>query len=235
LYCPLCTTAPAPDFARIGDRRYFRCSACHLTFLAPEDRPEPEAERAHYLTHENEPGDPAYRRFLARLADPLVSHLPAGAEGLDYGCGPGPTLSRMLEEGGFRMQVYDPFFAPDDRVLRRSYDFITCTEVAEHFFAPIAELDGFDRMLRPGGWVGIMTELLLDDDGFADWRYRRDPTHVCFYRPETLRWIGDHYGWSVEFPRPGVALFRKPASVRVAPAEPVGSDGPERAEVPVVR
>jgi len=45
--------------------------------------------------------DPRYRRFLARLAEPLIAHLPKGARGLDFGCGPGPTLSLMLREAGF--------------------------------------------------------------------------------------------------------------------------------------
>jgi hypothetical protein len=32
--------------------------------------------------------------------------------GLDYGCGPGPTLSSMFREKGFKMADYDLFFKP---------------------------------------------------------------------------------------------------------------------------
>ena len=54
-----------------------------------------------------------YREFLSRLEHPPnVPKLPAAAEGLDFGSGPGPTLSVMLEEQGYRMSLYDPFFAP---------------------------------------------------------------------------------------------------------------------------
>lgn len=149
---------------------------------------------------------------MSRLCDPLLERLPAGVEGLDYGSGPGPTLSFMLAERGFEIAIYDPFFAPDPEALRRSYDFITCTEVVEHFHAPGDELDRLNRLLRPGGWLGVMTELLREGCAFENWHYVRDPTHVCFYRPETMQWIARRYGWTLDVPHPNVALFRKQAS-----------------------
>lgn len=177
--------------------------------MAPDQRPEPAAEREHYGTHENHPTDARYRAFLGRLSGPLLERLPAGAEGLDYGSGPGPTLSVMLAENGFRMTIYDRFFAPDPKVLHGSYDFITCTEVVEHFHFPADEFDRLNRLLRPGGWLGVMTEMLREGCVFEDWHYVRDPTHVCFYRPGTMEWIAARYGWTVETPHRNVALFRK--------------------------
>ncbi|MDA1381669.1 methyltransferase domain-containing protein [Plesiomonas shigelloides subsp. oncorhynchi] len=55
---------------------------------------------------------------------------------MDFGCGPGPLLAQMLEEAGFRMHKYDPYFHPERATLAREYDFVTCTEVAEHFMPP---------------------------------------------------------------------------------------------------
>ncbi|HEV2148724.1 MAG TPA: class I SAM-dependent methyltransferase [Longimicrobiaceae bacterium] len=208
--CPLCLGSGVRRFAEVRASRFFRCGRCRLTFLAPEQRPDPEAERAHYGTHENDPADPRYRAFLDRLATPLARRLPAGAEGLDYGSGPGPALSFMLVERGFRMAVYDPFFAPAEDALGRKYDFVTCAETAEHFFAPAQEWARLDRMLRPGGWLGVMTGMLRDDAAFTGWRYARDPTHVCFYRPETMRWIAGRFGWERFAPARDVTLFRKP-------------------------
>lgn len=177
----------------------------------PGHRPNPEAERQHYGTHRNDPDDPGYRSFLDRLASPLTARLPAGARGLDYGSGPGPALAAMLEERGFATRIYDPFFAPDPEALEGRYHFITCTETAEHFFAPGAEFQRLDRLLHPGGWLGVMTEMLVDDAAFPKWRYARDPTHVCFYRPRTMEWIAARHGWMLEIPRPNVALFQKGA------------------------
>ena len=55
-----------------------------------------------------------------------------------------------------------------------------------------------------------MTTFQTDDARFADWHYRRDPTHVVFYRQSTLAFIADRMGWSIETPRANVAIFRKP-------------------------
>jgi SAM-dependent methyltransferase len=173
-------------------------------------RLDADAERARYEAHHNDPSDPRYRAFLGRLLAPLVARLAAGAEGLDYGAGPGPTLSLMLAEAGFATSVYDPFFAPDRTVLDRSYDFITCTETAEHFYAPAEEFDRLDRLLRPGGWLAIMTEMRDDDRPFGSWWYVRDATHVCFYHPATMDCIAAKYGWHIERPYRTVTLFQKP-------------------------
>lgn len=212
--CPLCRSRPVRPFARAYGRQYHECQACGLIHVAPRQRPESEAERAHYETHENDPADPGYRAFLSRVADPLVERLAPGAEGLDYGAGPGPTLSLMLAEKGFPTRIYDPYFAPDDTALDRTYDFITCTETVEHFFRPGRELGRLDTLLRPGGWLAVMTELIDGAPPFERWRYARDPTHVSLYRRRTLEWIAGHFGWSLERPRPDVALFRKPPTGR---------------------
>jgi len=207
--CPLCAGARVTLFATVGDAPYLRCGRCHLTWLDPGRRPSEAAERARYQTHENDPADPRYRAFLSRLAEPLAARLVAGMEGLDYGAGPGPALAAMLTEAGFPMRVWDPFFAPDPAPLERSYDFITCTETAEHFFHPGREFRRLDDLLRRPGWLGLMTQVLEDDEGFGKWWYVRDPTHVSFYRPETLNWIAERHGWGLERPAPTVALFRK--------------------------
>ena len=41
-------------------------------------------ERAKFDLHRNNPADPRYRAFLARLASPLCEGLPAGSSGLDF-------------------------------------------------------------------------------------------------------------------------------------------------------
>lgn len=207
--CPLCRSQVVHPFAHAHGRRYLDCPVCGLIHMDPAHRPDAAAERVHYATHENHPADPGYRAFLSRVADPLMARLPPGARGLDYGSGPGPTLSVMLEEAGFDMAVYDPFFAPDTTPLGRRYDFITCTETAEHFFRPGDELRRLDALLRPGGWLAIMTEMFDHGRPFHEWRYARDPTHVCFYRRRTMDWIATHFGWSSELVHPTVVLFRR--------------------------
>lgn len=212
--CPVCRSAGILPFGRFDARDYWRCPTCGARFLDPRHRLSRDAEYRHYLHHENDPGDPGYRRFLARLAEPLAARLPRRASGLDYGCGPGPALAAMLREAGHEMAVWDPFFHPDPAPLHRTWDFVTCTETAEHFHAPADEFDRLDRLLRPGGWLGLMTCFQTEDARFADWHYRRDPTHVVFYREETMRHIAASRGWACEIPRKDVALMQKPADAR---------------------
>ena len=207
--CPLCSGGDVVPLAHVHARDYFECETCGLSFMHPAQRPPAGVERARYETHENDPADAGYRAFLGRLFEPLVARLPPGARGLDYGSGPGPTLSIMLAEAGFPTRNYDPFFAPDADALGFVYDFVTCTETAEHFFDPAGEFDRLDALLAPGGWLGVMTTLRTDEPLFAEWWYARDPTHVCFYRAETMEWIARRHGWLLERPHANVALFRK--------------------------
>ncbi len=207
--CPLCANPDAHDFARAHGRLYFRCPGCFLTFLHPDERLDASAERARYETHDNDPSDAGYRAFLRRLADPLMARLTPGMEGLDYGSGPGPTLSLILREHGFETTDYDPFFAPDPAPLQRTWDFVTCSETAEHFFEPGRDFATLSGLVRRPGWLGVMTRLLDYDDAFPSWWYVRDPTHVSFYRAETLEWIAARHGWGLERPREDVALFSR--------------------------
>ncbi len=209
--CPVCRTPTSRAFALVEAHRYWRCDSCAATFLDPAARPSPAAELAHYRHHRNDPADPGYRRFLARLADPLMARLAPGSTVLDYGSGPGPALARMLEEAGHRVSLFDPFFAPDPAPLQRRYDAVTCTETAEHFHAPAEEFDRLGTLVKPGGWLALMTCWQTDDARFADWHYRRDPTHVVFYKSSTLEHIARSRSWRIELPVKDVALMRLPA------------------------
>ena len=106
--------------------------------------------------------------------------------------------------------MYDPFFHPDAVALDRSYNFITCREVVELFHRPGEEFSRPASLLGPGGFLGLMTCFRTDDRLFAYWRYRQDPTHVVFYREQTVRFIAARFGWTCEIPPKNVAIMRKP-------------------------
>jgi len=210
--CPLCGHADSRLFCRdfLRQRRYWRCPRCHLRWRDPAHRLAAAAERQEYEMHENRPDDPGYRRFLARATEPLSARLASPARGLDYGCGPGPALAQMLEEAGHSVALYDPFFYPDRSVLAGSYDFITCTETAEHFFHPGDEMACMLGMLRTGGYLLIMTGHLDDDARFARWHYRHDPTHVCFFQRRSFDWIARHWGLETVFHQGEVWIGQRP-------------------------
>ena len=209
LACPLCEAKEADNFHRDRRRAYLRCRSCALVFVPPEYHLDRAAELAEYQLHENAVDDAGYRKFLSRLSDPLGTRLAPGARGLDFGCGPGPALAAMLVEQGFQVDLYDSFFQPDRAVFERSYDFIVATEVVEHLYQPGRELQQLWGLLRPGGWFGFMTKLVISEEAFATWHYKNDPTHVCFFSRKSWQWWADKQGCSVEFVGPDVILLQR--------------------------
>jgi 2-polyprenyl-3-methyl-5-hydroxy-6-metoxy-1,4-benzoquinol methylase len=165
------------------------------------------AQKRRYDLHRNDPADAGYCAFLGRLMEPLAARLAPGAQGLDFGCGPAPVLATLLSQRGFRMTHYDPFYAAHPAALTRAYDFVACSETVEHFTRPRDDWQRLFRLVRPGGWLGVMTSLLTPETDFARWRYRMDETHVCFYRSETLTWLETHHGARLHPAGPSVFLF----------------------------
>lgn len=209
LPCPLCRDGQGQPFHRDSRREYWRCRVCALIFVSPQDLPSPEEEKAEYDLHRNGPRDEGYRRFLGRLVQPMNERLSPGSRGLDFGSGPGPTLSVMFEEAGHGVALFDPFYAPDEIPLAVTYDFVTATEVFEHLHHPRRGLDRLWACLRPGGWLGVMTKLALNADAFAGWHYKEDRTHVVFFSRTTFEWLARHWSAELTFVGQDVMLLRR--------------------------
>jgi len=207
--CPLCGSHATDLFHSEPARDYHCCSVCRLVFVPERFLLTPDREKAVYDLHRNSPDDQAYRSFLGRLFTPLQAMLKEGSEGLDFGSGPGPTLSIMFEEAGHDMSIYDCFYARDPAVFDRRYDFITATEVVEHLYAPGAELDRLWRCLRSGGLLGIMTKRVRNYQAFTTWHYKNDPTHVCFFSRTSFDWLADKWSADVNYPCGDVVIFTR--------------------------
>ncbi len=207
--CRLCAAKGTVFGSLQSDPRvFFRCETCGSVFLGRANLLSPEDEEKRYLQHRNQ-RTPEYEKFLNRLLAPLVQVVPPGSQGLDFGCGPVPVLSEMLTEQGFQMQNFDPFFFSNSRALEAEYDFVTCSETVEHFHEPLTGWTQLHARLRPGGRLGVMTQMRTQWEGFFDWHYPRDPTHVQFYSPRTMRWIGHKFGMEPVFFPDGVVIFQK--------------------------
>ena len=117
----------------------------------------------------------------------------------------------MLEEAGCELSLYDSFYYPQRDVLRGSYDFITATEVVEHLHLPGRDLALLWSLLRPGGWLALMTKLVLDAEAFAGWHYKNDPTHVCFFSRSSWVWWAAQRDCVPEFLGSDVILLQRNA------------------------
>jgi len=208
MICPLCQISDGKHFYK-DHRTYVRCPTCELVYVLPDQYLSATAEKAVYDQHENSPHDPGYRRFLGRLFEPLSQRLPPNSHGLDFGSGPGPTLSVIFEEAGHHVDIYDPFYAPDTAPLEKQYDFITATEVLEHLHHPRSELDQIWSCLKPHGLLGIMTKRVINRKTFSTWHYKNDPTHVCFYSIETFQWLSNYWQATFIVPENDVVIFLK--------------------------
>ena len=212
--CPLCLSYESRllfvSKRKNLERSYFECDFCGLVFVPSIYHLSLDEQRNRYLEHNNSPTDTGYREFLSKLKNEITPHLEPGQIGLDYGAGPGPTLSGMLESDGFKMEVFDPIFENKIENLERSYDFIVCTETVEHFLEPNKDFQILHDIAKPGGLIGIMTSILYDGIEFQDWYYRLDPTHISFYRPRTMRYVADRWNLRYSSPVKNVCLFNKP-------------------------
>ncbi|MBI9020469.1 MAG: class I SAM-dependent methyltransferase [Verrucomicrobia bacterium] len=206
--CPLCANCATESFSIDRKRKFFKCRQCDLVFIPPQFHLSPEAEKDRYDHHQNDPADPNYRKFLSRLFQPLEKKLTPGAYGLDFGCGPGPTLSLMFKEAGYDCAIYDLHYADDPSVFEKKYDFLTCSETMEHLYRPREEFERFLKLVRPGGWIGIMTQLRDSAPDFDKWFYKDDETHVCFFSKKSFQTLEKTYGLHVEFFSNGVVLFQ---------------------------
>ena len=207
--CSVCESNEIRPFMLVGDKYYWTCNVCKARILSCKHWLSKEEEFKYYQTHENISSDPAYQKFAAQLALPILDKLVPNSSGLDFGCGPDSALSAILRQHGHNMTVYDPFFFPAKNSLKKTYDFIVCSEAAEHFHQPAKEFKKFNRLLNENGWIGIMTNFQTENARFKNWHYRRDPTHVVFYRKETFEVIGKQFRWTAYFPSRNVVIFQK--------------------------
>ena len=208
-HCPLCDSDDIDSFYEDKNRIYLRCENCRLVFVPKCYWLSAEDERATYDLHENDAQDQGYRQFLSRLSTPLLEKLDSNRKGLDFGCGPGPTLSALLEAQGQQVDLYDPFYFNDPSVFHKKYDFITATEVVEHLHDPKQAFVELFKMLKRGGWLGIMTKLVMDEHAFRQWHYIRDLTHICFFSRNTFEYLAQHFNADLDFVASDVILLNR--------------------------
>lgn len=187
--CPLCGSNSTTSILTDKHRKYVRCAVCDLVSVPVQFHLTPQQEKVEYDLHENDVHDAGYRKFLNRLFEPLQQFLTPGMCGLDFGCGPGPLLSQMLRDAGYPTSIYDPFYAPNRDVLAQHYDFVTCSEVVEHFSQPAVAWQELTSLLKPGGYLAVMTWLHNSATIWSTWNYKNDRTHVSFYSLQTMQWI----------------------------------------------
>jgi 2-polyprenyl-3-methyl-5-hydroxy-6-metoxy-1,4-benzoquinol methylase len=199
--CKICRSSVERFHDEVMQSDFFHCKACSFIFKDESNIVSETRERQQYEQHNNSFQSPGYVAMFEEFIEKCVTPYRRGVRTvLDFGCGPGPVLSKLLERQGFEVDIYDKFFAPFPVYENRTYDLITCTEVIEHIKEPLEIMAFFRNHLRENGHLCLMTQFHSDDKTeFLHWWYRKDPTHICFYRPETFKANAERMGFKLRY------------------------------------
>ncbi len=194
LPCPLCESASTLLYHNT-QRTYYRCANCLSAFLHPSQRLSFAEEKRRYELHNNDVHDQRYQKFVTPLVERIVAKHAPEDQGLDFGAGTGPVISKLLKDQGYQISMYDPFFWDDHHALEKTYDYIVLCEVIEHFYHPRKSFSLLRSLLNPSGTLFCRTSLFTETVDFPTWYYKNDETHTFYYHPQSIRWIAEFFGF----------------------------------------
>ncbi len=157
--CPLCNGS-GELFYRHKKRLYYQCSTCHGIYVDKELIPTPEAEKIRYEEHNNDVENEGYLNFVSPITSTILSKHTQTQKGLDFGAGTGPVIASVLEDNNYSIDLYDPFFHNLPALLTKTYDYIVCCEVIEHFHQPKVEFELLSKLLKPKGKLYCFTDIV---------------------------------------------------------------------------
>lgn len=201
MQCRICQGPTHVFFDEYMQCETYHCPACEFIFKDTQAVVSEEKELKVYQQHNNTEENLGYVAMFRDFIDKTITpHREKIRTALDFGSGPNPVLARMLTREGFETDHYDKFFAPEKVYEGKSYDLITSTEVIEH----ISDIQGVMRLfcehLNPGGYLALMTQFHDNSpERYLKWWYRRDPTHIVFYRPRTFEVLAKQHGLTLRY------------------------------------
>lgn len=175
------------------NRIYLSCNNCGSIQLHPNFFLSQDLEKERYKKHNNDINDKKYQAFVSPIVNYVLKNFNTSHQGLDFGAGTGPVISKLLKDRKYNIQLFDPLFWNNPNLLNEKYDYVFACEVIEHFNNPKKEFSLLKSLLKPNGKLIIMTILYNDTIDFSSWFYKNDETHVFFYTKKTLDYIQSHY------------------------------------------
>jgi 2-polyprenyl-3-methyl-5-hydroxy-6-metoxy-1,4-benzoquinol methylase len=173
--CPLCKHKGS-SFYKDQKHHFFLCNHCEGIFRDHHQFLNEAEEKKRYLHHKSDISDQGYYQFIKPIIESVKKNFESGNQGLDFGCGHTPILSKHLEKESFIMSAYDALFFNDASLLKKNYDFIVCCEVMEHFYKPLQMFQLLYDILIPGGALICKTHPYTNSIDFKNWYYKNDPS-----------------------------------------------------------
>jgi SAM-dependent methyltransferase len=212
--CALCPNAGAKPRFEVDRTGIVACNSCGL--VRQETRPRATGDlydAAYYSTDDPKGGYSNYfldasvneRTFRRRMRS-IEQRLPRRGRILDVGCALGDFVQEAVTAGWDAEGVeISPFAAAqarkrglkvrvgkleDLRLDAEAFDVITLYDTIEHLPDPVATLREVRRLLRPGGFVHIVTPNVggLQSRVLGRrWYHYKPGEHLFYFAPRTLR------------------------------------------------
>ena len=103
--CPLCKSK-ASFFDEINKRQYFECEICCAIFMNPACYISKGNEIKRYEEHNNNVNDTGYQQFVSPIVEEILSHFNSIDNGLDFGCGTGPVITKLLRDQNYNIATF---------------------------------------------------------------------------------------------------------------------------------
>lgn len=197
MICVLCGNNNINEIGNFFNRIFFKCSECDLLQVDKSFLLGKEEEKSRYKTHNNFITEPGYVEFLNSLIIPALNFIDKNGTGIDYGCGHTKVLVELLSGKNIKCHSYDPFFFPE--ISEKNFDFIFASECFEHFHNPTETIEHIVSLIKPGGYLSVMTNFHPEKKELSTWYYLKDHTHVVFYNKKTFEYIAEKYNAKIVF------------------------------------
>ena len=210
--CKICSASTTVIKDNKKELIYYRCTSCGFIYLDDSFMVDEYREKKQYDQHNNSLENEGYVAMFERFIDDAIApYLKSIQTALDFGSGPEPVFSKLLERRGLEVDIYDFYFSPKKVYEYKKYDLISSTEVFEHLSRPIEILEELVKSLNNNAYVALMTKFPpLDDEEFLAWWYRRDPTHISFFTPKSFEVMAKKVGLKVlKILKNNVVVFQK--------------------------
>lgn len=199
LQCKICGGLLENLSSPINDKEFHYCSICDSFSKHESQYPTEEVQREVYAYHENSLDQLDYVDYLVNFVEKAILPFKNGNRLLEFGSGPTPVLSAILEDRyHFEVSIHDKFFAPSKEYKFTKFNVISSTEVIEHISDPMIVFEDWVELLESGGIISIMTLFHpKEKEKFLEWWYVRDRTHLLFYSEKTFEWIATHFNLKI--------------------------------------
>ncbi len=192
--CTLCNHKTTL-FSEYQERAFYICNNCETVLLHPNHYLTADEEKGRYDLHSDDVTAIGYQNFVKPITDAVICSFNKTDIGLDFGSGKTEIVKFVLEQKGYQVKGYDPFYFNDLQLLKNKYNYITSCEVIEHLYNPHKVFKQLYDMLLPSGKLFLKTSLYSKDLNFEKWWYKNDPTHVTLYTQKSLEFIKEHFGF----------------------------------------